>query len=624
MSTLYQTGGRLVIIAGGLGSGGTSGGGGGGGGEYPEENTPPSWLYADETIFHHTLQIPDNAAHHDVVINCSLVSYGGEPPLGSGDWSLTLDEGGKLGLSVNPDGITAKLWIVDSDGLSAADRGGPYDFTVAYSGESDDPTPLEMTGDYSIVEAPLLLDTDTSSPYVTTEDATYQYYNGALHLTWVNESGDWIDSTGTAQGSTPFASTSPGAADVGDTVDFNVLSIVQNHPARFFLHSSGSKFSYIFYSRHDANSFADRPKLIIDGGTPIECHMDVYFDDSDLDSTGFAAALWSLAVLHFDLPATPGATTAVLRLKIKERFSGSPTLYIDRPYPHAVLPTSPAAADGTLSDVVRHLGADTGDGGGVGESWTPTGLDVSDGHPWSADYIVAGDNSLTCTVLKPYETAGDRLYSIDVADHGTIMFARCIMKFHDSFNPLTGGKIPPGLSNTGVTYGSPTPRGYGTLTANGTQWGCRTNRYPRDKRNNFTDDWMGWSPYAYRWNFSTFDGEGPPAVKPLPLRKWFCIDQMIQLNTVSPSVLDDGVCGYWLDGECVVNMQDIEWITSTATPTPNLTTLISEFYLNIYIGGQEYAASEDGQIGIHSIKISKKLLPFDATWQALLDDLNGV
>lgn len=455
----------------------------------------------------------------------------------------------------------------------------------------------------------------------TTEDATRDFYDGALQLSWENaNAGDWIDSAGVAQGSTPFTSLGTSGVVVGSQMDFNVLSLIQNHPAQFFVASSGTTGLVQFHSKEAASS-SNRPKLIINGGAPLECTMDCWLDSSTFHSNGTDADLWTPAIIHFDQDALPSATSAVLRLTCEGRFSGNPTISIYRANPHAVLPTSPASmpADGTASDIIRQWGADVGDGAGAGGSWlTMVGNDMDDGFPEAGRYTANGDGSLTCTVVTGDETAADLLYQLPSGGWARKLYLRYYMKLDPSFKPTIGGKLP-GLANTGQTkgYSDPNLAGWGARMANGTQWSCRTNRWPYiSGANEFVDDYMGWSPYGYRLDPESSNGDGPSNHVPLPYDEWFCVDQCIALNTVSPSVLADGHCTYWLNGVCVQDWNNVKWVDNASTET-----YISEFWLNVYIGGVDYVAPSPHIVYFKKAIVSSKRLPFD---QDLLDTLNGI
>jgi hypothetical protein len=95
--------------------------------------------------------------------------------------------------------------------------------------------------------------------------------NRASGTAWTNAGGDWYDSTGTAQGSSPFASVTFAAATVPDNMfhDFDVTDLVQAYVSGtysnygFLLKASTENSNYIaFYSKEYSNA-SMRPKLTI-------------------------------------------------------------------------------------------------------------------------------------------------------------------------------------------------------------------------------------------------------------------------------------------------------------------------------------------------------------------------
>ena len=105
-----------------------------------------------------------------------------------------------------------------------------------------------------------------------TWDTSYACWTNRVSATaWVNAGGDWYDSTGTAQGSTPFASKTFTASIVPDNAyhDWDVTALVQAYVAGtysnfgFLLKASTENSNYIaFYSSESSNA-AMRPKLTI-------------------------------------------------------------------------------------------------------------------------------------------------------------------------------------------------------------------------------------------------------------------------------------------------------------------------------------------------------------------------
>jgi hypothetical protein len=140
-----------------------------------------------------------------------------------------------------------------------------------------------------------------------------------LRLSWVHSGvGDWLDATGTPQGSTAFAS---GSVSANGPVSFNVTSLVSKAVSSgknrgFYLRSSGTR-TLTFAGRTHADA-SMRPKLTITtgGGTITRtARCNANWSPSSAYGTDSRASFkvlpsgW-LAIVQFDLTGLTGTVTA--------------------------------------------------------------------------------------------------------------------------------------------------------------------------------------------------------------------------------------------------------------------------------------------------------------------------
>lgn len=439
-----------------------------------------------------------------------------------------------------------------------------------------------------------------------TEDATRSYHNGALKLPWPGELGAWRDRTGAAQGALAYATEAFVDRPEEQVVRWDVTELVREQGADVLIKRSGGT-SARFHSR-EATDSAKRPRLMVTRQGRTSTHTavaDTSLSSSTSKPLGKSATLSTAGPLlvKFDVPADRKIERAVLELTATTEQYGNQTLEVFRvdasPKPLEV----PKLALGGASDVVLRVS---------GPDWR------SKASGFRGDRMkVNGDGSLAVNIPAGDDTGATSLYSIPAAARRETMFARVVMKVHADWKGTMGGKYP-GLANTGQGDDRATQCGWGGRLANGTCWSARTNRRGYVAGTKFADTHQALSPYAYRVNRSTSNGEGPAFNRPVRKGKYFVLDQMVKLNSIAPdgTPRKDGELAYWLNGEIVGRMTGVVWRTRAGAET-----LPSEYWLNVYEGGVGYKAPHPHSVSFREVVVSTKLLPFDA---AALARLNGV
>jgi hypothetical protein len=439
-----------------------------------------------------------------------------------------------------------------------------------------------------------------------TEDATRNYYNGALKLPWPGELGAWRDRTDAAQGELAYATEAFVDRPTEQVVRWDVTELVRERGADILIKRSGGT-SARFHSREAADS-AKRPKLMVtrQGRTSTYAAMaDTSLSSSTTRPLGKSATLSTAGPLlvKFDVSADRSIERAVLELTATTEQYGNQTLDVFRvdasPKPLA----APALALGSAADVVLRI---------AGDGWRSKASGFRDDR-----MKIAADGTLTVSIPAGDDTGSTSLYSIPPEARRETMFARVVMKVHRDWTGTMGGKYP-GLANTGQGDDRAVKCGWGGRLANGTCWSARTNRRGYVPDTPFAETHQALSPYAYRVNHVTSNGEGPAFNRPLRKGEYFVLDQMVKLNSIAPdgTPRNDGEVAYWLNGEIVGRMTGVIWRTRGGAET-----LPSEYWLNVYEGGVGYEAPHPHSVSFRDVVVSTKLLPFDA---AALARLNGV
>jgi len=438
-----------------------------------------------------------------------------------------------------------------------------------------------------------------------TEDATRTYYNAALKLPWGATMGTWRDRTGAAQGTLPFASTPVVDRASEQVVQWDVTSLVRANRADMMVRRVGG--TNIKFHSGEAADAAKRPRLVVwkDG----QVYRYAPTADTSLNSTtdsslGNSTVLSTTGgfLIKFNVGADSGIQRAVLEMTATTEQYGNQTLNVFKADARPKTLTAPTFVRGTTSDIVLKLS---------GAAWKT----AANGSFVSSRMTINPNGSLTVKIPTGDDMGSQMLYSIPKAARRDAMYSRAIMKVHADWKGTMGGKYP-GLSNTGMGDDRATQCGWGGRVANGTCWSARTNRRGYVPGTQYADTHQGLSPYTYRVNRSTSNGEGPAFSKPIPKNQFFVLDQMVKLNgfNADGSAKADGVVAYWLNGELIGHMSGVILRTNASADT-----LPSEYWLDVYEGGVGYLAPHPHTVTFHEVTVSSKLLPYDAARLATIN-----
>jgi hypothetical protein len=368
--------------------------------------------------------------------------------------------------------------------------------------------------------------------------ATEYYACRAGYFEWVNAStGDWLDSTLTAQGTTPWAVLTGTTGDAGSYVEADVTSLVNawiNGNLEYHGFQIGPAAvapSCTWSSREGANP----PQLVIDGGTAINPTADAYVINSAY-SYGEELTLLSstsrFSLLKFDLSAlTAPVTSATLRLYLESRFSsGGDDTVVNASAPHHTV-TVPAAITGIAASYPGDVGIDADPavikhetfadntwslsladwqtaGGPASGKWVRTGSDIEIGAAVTGGNATTGwrvaNNVLECS-FDPDDVRGGNANGLRLGTSAAYPFfkpsepSELYVRFYVMFGdgnqsdieagPFrcvdAGGKIGPGVCGTYVDdFGGQAGHPYG-ITSGGAGGNCPTGSNGWSNRNDF-------------------------------------------------------------------------------------------------------------------------------------------
>jgi len=234
--------------------------------------------------------------------------------------------------------------------------GGPTSQNFTVQRVTDGTTSVSITNNMGLSNGSPLSYTTTLSPaptgnitqYLTSDggDAAYSGLNfsGPTNTKWhnrlnfywarTNPLGNWLDSTQTQEGSTPFASFGA-ATTVGQTISATVTTLVQRWMSNganrgFYLSGSATAWPTDYYGRGDATS-ANRPQLVVvttTGTFTLTAAANAWWSSSS--SAGNPSKDWfrvtesqSPAILRFDLSTVTGTVTSATLSVVVKAFGGS-------------------------------------------------------------------------------------------------------------------------------------------------------------------------------------------------------------------------------------------------------------------------------------------------------------
>ena len=439
-----------------------------------------------------------------------------------------------------------------------------------------------------------------------TEDATKSNYNAALELPWAAEMGTWKDASGTTQGPLAFAAEPVVDQPAEQLVQWDVTTLVRTGKADMLIRRTGGT-NIKFHSREAADP-AKHPRLVVWKDGEVSRHApiaDATLSTTTTKSLGKATTLTTSGaiLIKFGVGRDRNIDRAVLEMTATTEQYGNQTLSVFRTFAGPKALDMPPFIRGTADDTVLTLS---------GSAWQTPAY-----NSYRADRMrLDAADALVVTIPTGDDTGSQAIYSIPKWARRPTMYARAIIKVHTDWTGTMGGKFP-GLTNTGNgDRRVANVCGWGGRVADGICWSARTNRRGYVADNKFADGYMALSPYAYRVNRSTYNGEGPDSTRPVPKGRYFVLDQMIKLNTIgadgTPNA--DGLVAYWVNGVLVNHMKNVVWRTREGDDT-----LPSEYWLDVYEGGVNYSAPYPMNVSFAEVSVSTRLLPYDATRLAALN-----
>ena len=418
-------------------------------------------------------------------------------------------------------------------------------------------------------------------------------------MSWNNPRGDWTDSAGTPQGTSPFASTVITDTDTEKLVTWDVTSLVQewdtnaSRPCAMLLKYAGGD-TVRFRSRQNADS-AVHPILAVtydDTSTSlIVPFSDVTLDGSAQIAVGLVDELrvsgGSTVVMQWHRPdvVKRRVVSAELRMVCYTQHNNTTVQVMQLTFP--VNRILPAVQSGIAAGYA-------GDSGIIAH---PSVLHVQnwDSPTWAADdawYLHAGSDMVSTGVTSDVPSghmvtvkvdagrAGGHAFTKYFGDGYEELYMRYYMRLRNYPRGVTlGGKLPGLSGHTELDYDVNRPdnpmfhvepralANGGTGTGYGTRgWSCRggydkstaigTPMYAR----------TGLHSYLYHANTAVYGTTFPWTKDKLDISflqdgRWYCIEQHVKMNTANPgeAALSDGVLEAWVDGMLVMQATNVKY-----------------------------------------------------------------
>ena len=432
--------------------------------------------------------------------------------------------------------------------------------------------------------------------------ASRDYYNRAALLPWNAYMGDWRDSGGVAQGSTPFAVTTVFDNDTARFVEWDVTAMVQAwidgslRPSGFFLRPVAGGGTFDFRSREYSDT-GQRPQLVVvtaQGTTNLAPEADTYLDTSTYTSLGDEDRMRvstgpNHALLRFDLGGFGAGTTitaATLRLFTFQQFGGGSTdigiFLCDQG--HDLPPSVPVLglADGFFFDqgIESHpdvVFVDPFESAAWVDGWTHVGgsLDIVSEDP-ALMFAPFQGNALRATLLEGTNTAMNVGWHFldETGAEPEEMYFRYYLRFADDWEQTVDGGKMPGFAGT---YGV---AGWGGRPSDGTNgWSARGSFYLSVPDDNPIAGTTPLGNYVYHADMTGSYGnvwlwqEDYRGL--LADNRWYCIEQYVKMNTPT---LNDGVLRAWVDGRLAFEKTDLRFRDIEALK-------VEEVWMNVYHGG---------------------------------------
>lgn len=416
---------------------------------------------------------------------------------------------------------------------------------------------------------------------------TYKMFHLRAGIEWEHPGGDWTDATGTAQGTTPFASAEIADATGEAAVSWDVTTLVKQwlaeeaRPTAVVLAQRGGNVR--FHSREVAGK---EPRLILTlaDGTTVER---LPSDDMSLDSSttkvlGEAETLgkraivqWKREALFADVTDVTSATLSMIS-SVQKGKTNADVYQMKLPIPDVLPPLEQGLAAAYPAD--------------TGIDQNPMVVFAEDFHGTVADVESRWDGS-SFNELVPCDLPGvpqcARVTIKGKADGGNGLggtggrkafdseleeaFMRYYVKF-ESWDAIDGGKFP-GLANfdsgdgakffAGGNGGSPV-HGYDGWTLRGAfmlpppSSGDPASGYQALRTYAYTAAMTG--AYGDMWSWSQHRTD----LHVLKYGTWHSVEQHVKVNTPGQR---DGLFEVWMDGRKVLRKTDV-YLRAVPSATP--------------------------------------------------------
>lgn len=451
---------------------------------------------------------------------------------------------------------------------------------------------------------------------------TCYYYASGMRMAWQQPGGDWVDAAGKAHGDEAYDATNIGRMKQRQTVSWDVTELVQQwvkgtrpQGALFLRSLDGARSGIVNFATREHRDTP--PALVVEWDDGRVARLapvaDAHFSCPNSSSKGRREVMQvsgrysAVVVFPFDPEPARRVVRARLELTSGKQYNGGARIGVFSPLLPWFEPGKSrmgiAAAhpdDRGIMDDPEVLFADDFESREWRSNWS---RHSSQSNPETIR-AGAGDRfePFAGKALKVTVEKGKRLglgMHYRFADHPAgepeEAFFRYYLRFGDSWNPTTGGKLP-GLAGT---YDR---AGWGGRRADGENgWSARGSFFPRLSKEPAFKDLRGIGSYVYHAGMDSEYGDtwgwnlGPSGA--LEKNRWYAIEQQVRLNTPGEA---DGILRAWIDGRLVFEKVDVRFRN-----VPNLK--IESAWMDVYHGGIARAKS-DLTLYIDNVVIARKYI----------------
>ncbi|WP_332671493.1 polysaccharide lyase [Aromatoleum sp.] len=433
------------------------------------------------------------------------------------------------------------------------------------------------------------------------------YYASGMRMAWRQPGGDWVDAAGKAHGDEAYSVARVGRAKQRQTVSWDLTELAKQWgakerlPGALFLRAlDAGRSGVVNLASREAQEVG--PVLVIDweGGrsTRLAPVADVHFSCPNSRSDGKRKVMqvghryMAVVVFPFERKGDQRVARATLEMSSDKQYDGGAKIGIFSPLLPWFEPGEPRTGFAAAHPSDRGIAADPNvifaddfESGDWRSKWTRH-------SPHSNSETVRADGGdlfepFAGKALKVTVEKGKRLglgmhyrFEDHPAGEPEEAFFRYYLRFGDSWNPTTGGKLP-GLAGT---YDR---AGWGGRRADGVNgWSTRGSFFPRLSREMEFEDLRGIGSYVYHAGMDSEYGDswgwslGPSGA--LKKNRWYAVEQQVRLNTPGEA---NGILRAWVDGRLVFEKLDMRF-----RDVPDLK--IESLWMNVYHGGTARAKSD--------------------------------